>query len=177
MEKPHIESFTHCPVCGSGDFPLLPDQTRSCGSCGYHDFNNPIVAVAALIINDKNQMLMIRRGKDPRKGFLAMPGGFVDVNETVEHAVCREIKEEIGLELSELKYLCSHPNEYVYQHRIRPVCDIFFQARVSHDNVVLSAEEVASCEWVTVASIRPEELAFESMRYALKALRDLSKVS
>ena len=55
----------------------------------------------------------MRRAKEPAKGTLDLPGGFVDMYETVEDGMRREIKEETGLDVTEIQYLFSSPNVYV----------------------------------------------------------------
>lgn len=166
-----INAYTHCPLCGSSDYAHESSGHRHCRACGHRDFNNPITAVAALILDPENRLLLIRRAKDPGKGRLAMPGGFVDAHESLEQAVHREIAEEVGLELTAVRYLCSHPNDYTYHDRTRPVCDVFFLARATSFNVILQREEVADWQICPLAEINPSELAFDSMRHALAVLR------
>jgi 8-oxo-dGTP diphosphatase len=58
----------------------------------------PLIAVDAIIIFD-GKIVLIRRKNPPFQGQYALPGGFVDVGETVEQAVIREAKEETGLDI------------------------------------------------------------------------------
>jgi len=62
------------------------------------------VTIDALIIKD-NKILLIKRGADPFKGFWGTPGGYVEWDETVEDAVKREVKEELGLDTTSLKFV------------------------------------------------------------------------
>jgi len=166
-----IAAYTQCPLCGSADYRLEPPGQRHCQACGHRDFNNPITAVAALILDPGGNLLLIRRAKDPAKGMLAMPGGFVDAKETLEDAIHREISEEIGLALNSVAYLTSYPNDYSYRGLVRPVCDVFFTARAESFGVILEREEVTDWQLRPLADIDPAELAFDSMRHALAALR------
>ena len=59
-------------------------------------YKNPLPTVDA-IIESKNKIVLIRRGNEPFKGKLALPGGFIDHLETAEHAAVREAEEETGL--------------------------------------------------------------------------------
>ncbi|MGO1119070.1 NUDIX domain-containing protein [Rhodovibrionaceae bacterium A322] len=61
----------------------------------------PKLSVDCVVITPQQEVLMIRRGWPPEKGALALPGGFVEVGETVERACVRELAEETGLRLSE----------------------------------------------------------------------------
>jgi ADP-ribose pyrophosphatase YjhB (NUDIX family) len=170
MGKELISSYTRCPVCGSDAYLAEPPGQRSCRECGHRDFNNPIVAVAAVILDAKDHVLLIQRAKDPAKGKLAMPGGFVDRGESLEDAVHREIAEEIGLSLKSVTYLCSHPNSYCYQSLDRPVCDVIFLAEAETFDVVLQQEEVKAWSLIRLVDINPQDLAFDSMRHALAVL-------
>jgi NADH pyrophosphatase NudC (nudix superfamily) len=170
-----VAAYTHCPLCGSPDYdhaPATTGGTRHCRACGHRDFNNPVAAVAALILDPQQRILLIRRAKDPARGLLALPGGFVDPGESLEQAVQREVAEEIGLAITGLRYLTSHPNPYAYAGLIRPVCDVFFQAHAASFEVVLQHSEVTDWQLRPLAELDPAELAFDSMRHAVAILRD-----
>ena len=58
--------------------------------------DRPVVGVGAVVVKD-DQVLLIRRGKPPRAGEWSLPGGGVELGETTEAAVLREVREETGL--------------------------------------------------------------------------------
>jgi 8-oxo-dGTP diphosphatase len=58
-----------------------------------------VVGVAAVIWNDRREVLLIRRTKQPRQGEWSLPGGKVEFGERLEDALKREIREETGLEI------------------------------------------------------------------------------
>lgn len=60
----------------------------------------PVLGVAAVIWNDAQAVLLIRRTKEPRKGQWSLPGGKVEFGESLEDAVRREVREETGLEIA-----------------------------------------------------------------------------
>ena len=64
----------------------------------------PLLTVDALIIFE-GELVLIKRGNPPYKGRFALPGGFVEVGETVEDATVREAKEETGLDIEIIKLL------------------------------------------------------------------------
>lgn len=63
------------------------------------------LACGAAIVRD-NKILLIQRLTEPEAGCWGIPGGKVDWLETVEHAVVREIREEVGIELAGISFLC-----------------------------------------------------------------------
>ena len=137
-----------------------------CADCGFRLYFNPAVAVAVFIQGDDGRILLIRRAKDPGAGLLAPPGGFIDIGETAETAVHREIREKIGLRLEAVRFLCSRPNEYLFGGVTYPVLDLFFTARALGTASTADPEEVRAVEWLAPSRIRIEDLAFPSMRQA-----------
>lgn len=66
-----------------------------CRQCSWIHYENPRVIVAALCLW-QNQVLLCRRAIAPRYGFWTLPGGFMEIGETLEQATCREVREEAG---------------------------------------------------------------------------------
>lgn len=170
--------FKFCPNCGEKiDLGNLGDYRRfwKC-NCGFELFNNVAAAVGLVIklTDEKNagKILFERRAKEPRKGFLAFPGGFVDPDETAEKACARECMEEIGVQPEKIKYIASFPNTYTYNGIQYKTCDIFFEATLPK-NAELKAQEseVLSFEPRFVRNMNELEelpLAFESARKTLE---------
>ena len=65
--------------------------------CGFVYYFNSSAATAIFITNRVGELLVVRRAKEPAKGTFDLPGGFVDMYETAEEAIIREVKEETGL--------------------------------------------------------------------------------
>ncbi len=148
-----------------------------CGQCGYSHYFSPCTAVGALIVDDKQQMLFIVRAKDPGKGKLGLPGGFVDANETAEQSLVREIKEELNLHVSRFQYLASFPNEYAYSGVVIPVTDLFFVTHVeSLNNIIVQEGEVHDWKFLPLAEVDGSMLAFKTHEQALNAYRQQLRV-
>jgi ADP-ribose pyrophosphatase YjhB (NUDIX family) len=125
--------------------------------------------VAAFVLDPRGRALFIRRAREPSKGKLGLPGGFVDSGETAEAALRREVSEEVGIDLAGLDYLGSWANRYPTPHGIVPVCDLFFIAHVESNRTRPATEEVSDVAWIMPAELAEGDFAFESMLAARNA--------
>ena len=162
--------FRYCPSCGAA----LPEVGRiplQCSACPFVYYFNPTVAAAAYLFNQQGESLFIRRAKEPAKGKLAIPGGFIDFQETAEAALEREVLEEVGLKIEQIRYLGSCTNDYNYRGVVYPVVDLIFTANAIQADQAQPLDGVAGVEWKRVSDVDPEELAFPSLRMGLKLLQ------
>jgi len=165
MEPKH--SFRFCPRCGWGRSPVRKQSYFHCDACGYRLYFNAATAVACFARDPKGRVLFIRRAKEPAKGKLAVPGGFVDFGETAEEALCREMLEEVDMQISGLEYLCSYPNKYHYRGLTYWTVDVFFSAKAVSGQAV-PLDEVADVFWLKPSQVKLAKLAFPSVRKAWK---------
>ncbi len=158
--------YRFCPRCGAACDPV-PDGARfECAACHFVLYFNPAIAVAAIVRNAQGRILFIRRGREPGKGKLAFPGGFVDIGETAERALLREFKEEVNLPLSRIQFLCSVPNRYFYREITYPTVDVFFTAVADAPGEAAAPGEVECVTWLLPAEVQGDTLAFPSMAEA-----------
>lgn len=66
-----------------------------------YDYPRPMLTADCVVVNEKREVLLVRRGGEPFKGCWALPGGFMEMDETIEHCAVRELEEETGLKVSE----------------------------------------------------------------------------
>lgn len=161
------DAFLHCPQCGTA--AAHPGQAPfHCERCSFLLYFNPAIAVGAVLLAPDDSVLLIRRAKDPHRGKLSVPGGFVDAGEIAEDALRREIREEVGLDVPRLDYLCSLPNVYHYRGVTYQVLDFFYLGRVEEKTVQADPGEVAEVCWLPRDAITLEEIAFDSVRAMLR---------
>ena len=100
---PWIAATLHyCSRCGARarDRRRSPEENRerlACDACGFIAYVNPRLVVTAIPVTDDGEVVLLRRGIEPGRGWWAQPGGFLEVDETVAEAAIRETLEETGL--------------------------------------------------------------------------------
>jgi NAD+ diphosphatase len=154
----------YCPKCGCNAF-ITNDNGRSfiCEGCRFNFFMNNSAAVACLIFNDQGKLLLARRAVDPAKGMLDLPGGFVEPKESAEAAVMREIKEELGVLVTNAEYLASFPNEYIYSGFSVFTVDLAFICTVDDLSAIVPADDVSEVEFFFPKDVKMGELCSQSM--------------
>ena len=162
-----MDEYNFCPRCGK---PLSVKRLFGvdrpyCPHCGYIVFRDPKLAVGALIVDD-GRVLLVRRGVIPRKGFWAMPSGFVEYDEQPRPALAREIREETGLEAEIGRVLdvfpISDPN--------KKGVFLLFEARVIGGELK-PGDDVTEARWFAMDEIPWDELAFLQLRDSLEAMQ------
>jgi NADH pyrophosphatase NudC (nudix superfamily) len=159
--------FTHCPVCGSSKFIQNNVKSMRCESCGFVFYINASAAVAAFIQNERGDLLVCKRGKEPVKGTLDLPGGFIDDNESAEQALNREIKEELEAKVTKSTYLFSLPNEYEYSGFTVPTLDLFFVCTLKSIKNLKPSDDVEDCFFIPLNEINPQLFGLNSVRKAV----------
>jgi len=93
-------NFKYCPICKE----LLEESfiegkdRQHCKECGWIHYLNPVPVVSCLVSNGKGELLLIKRGIEPCLGAWALPGGYMEIDETSPEAGARELLEETGLD-------------------------------------------------------------------------------
>jgi ADP-ribose pyrophosphatase YjhB (NUDIX family) len=136
-----------------------------CPRCGWvHYFAPQVAAVAVVTRAEDDRFLLVKRGEDPGKGLWGLPGGFVEMGETVTQALTREILEETGfvVEVGELVGVWSFYNN---SKKIAGVA-VVYRTSVT-DGELEIASDSTDARWVTWQELESFELAFDTHREAL----------
>ena len=98
-----FNEINFCPRCGASliEAERFGRLRPVCPSCDWIYFADPKVAAAALI-EQEEQILLVRRANNPQRGLWTLPAGFVDANEDPVRAVERECLEETGLHVGDI---------------------------------------------------------------------------
>lgn len=170
-----LAQFKFCPKCGSNRFVENNFKSKKCEDCGFVYYFNSCSATVALIVNERNELLVATRASDPAKGTLDLPGGFVDMYETAEEAVTREVKEETNLELIDVSYLFSIPNIYVYSDFEVHTLDMVYLCKIEGVPNVKAEDDVAKLEFIRIEDLNPELFGLTSIREVIKRVKNQFK--
>lgn len=99
-----------CGVCG-GLMKLHTDISKRCEHCGKEVWPQLATAIIVLIHRGPDEVLLAK-GRNFKRDFYGLIAGFVETGETLEEAVCREVKEETGLQIKNIRYFDSQPWPY-----------------------------------------------------------------
>jgi 8-oxo-dGTP diphosphatase len=93
-------SERYCPHCGHDgiETQLIAERSRTvCPGCGTVFYRNPLPVAAAVVLNERREVLLVRRKHEPYRGMWCLPMGFAELSETIVEAAQRELAEETGL--------------------------------------------------------------------------------
>jgi 8-oxo-dGTP diphosphatase len=94
------EALRYCASCGERveHRPSEESQRLVCGACGFVFYRNPLPVAASVLLNDSREVLLVKRRQAPHRGEWCLPTGFAELEESIEAAALRELKEETGIE-------------------------------------------------------------------------------
>jgi ADP-ribose pyrophosphatase YjhB (NUDIX family) len=162
------EVFKYCPFCGASAFTWDGQKSHRCATCGRKLYTNEAAATVALIANAQGELLFTRRKYEPAKGTLDLPGGFVDIGESSEQAIVREVKEELNLDVGQLQFFGSFPNQYLYGDVVYFTLDLAFACTVADLSTLRAGDDAAACLFIDPRTVKPEEIGLTSIRSIVK---------
>ena len=155
--------FTYCPHCGSkltkkeiGDEGLVP----FCEPCSMPLFDMFATCVICAVTNEYDEVALLKQGYLSDTRYVCV-SGFMKIGEAAEECACREIEEEIGQKVEELRFVKSYPYEK------KEMLMLGFHAKVKKAELVLS-KEVDDAEWVpfseALGKIREGSIAWQLVK-------------
>ena len=126
-----------------------------------YEYPHPAVTVDVAVFTQQNnqlKLLLIQRAHDPYKGKWALPGGFVDIDEDLDNAARRELKEETGISVGDIEQL--HTYGAPDRDPRERVITVVYTTLISSNEVQLQpASDAAAAEWFDINQL--PELAFD----------------
>ena len=165
-----LHQFHFCPKCGAQNFVENNEKSKKCLDCGLVYYFNSSAAVVAVIENEKNEILVATRVADPAKGTFDLPGGFIDMHETAEEAVYREVLEETGLKINSVYYLFSIPNLYVNSDFEVHTVDMFFRCKTDDFSHLKANDDVSELQFIARENLNPDDFGLISIRKGIEKL-------
>lgn len=137
-------------------------MAKRCEECGRDDYQNPSVTVDAVATREGTEgqeLLMIKRGKEPQEweGMWAFPGGFVDYGEDPEDAVIRELLEETGVvgKYPLALTILGKPGRDPRKHCV----GLFYLVEVDSDSEPVGGDDAIDAQWVPIHQLKQENVA------------------
>lgn len=130
----------YCGSCATPTEVAPTERARRCPRCGLHAFPRLAPAMITLVHRDDGRVLLARNARWPTAMYSCL-AGFVEPGESVEDAVRREVREEVGVEVDSLRYFGSQP--WPFPHSLM----LGFHARYAGGEIVVDGEEIADARW------------------------------
>jgi len=173
MANHPLNAFKYCPKCGSSQFDIQDEKSKKCQTCNFQYFNNASAAVGAFICNSKGQLLLCKRAFPPAQGMLDLPGGFVDLNETAEQALVRELNEELDIKCTSYHYCTSFPNTYLFSNFTVHTLDLFYEVQLPKNSTICVHDDVSDYQFWDIQAIPLNKIGLDSIRHAIQYYQTL----
>jgi NAD+ diphosphatase len=131
-------------LCGRCGVPLKTSQTeraKECPQCGLLQF--PRLTPAIIVLVERGNELLLARSRHFMPGMYSVLAGFVEPGESLEEAVVREVREEVGISVKDIKYFGSQP--WPFPHSLM----IGFVATYAGGKISLDDSEIEDAGWFT----------------------------
>ena len=130
-----------CGSCGAPLSPVAHERARQCPACRtlFYPGASPAVIVAVL----RDDQILLAHNRNFRPGLFSLLAGFVDPGETLEQAAAREIREEVGISVRDLRYVASQP--WPFPNSLM----VAFQATYAGGDLHVDGHEIEQAGWFT----------------------------
>ena len=129
----------YCGRCGNPTQHHDRDRAKLCPSCGHTQY--PRISPCVIVLVTRGYEVLLARSPQFPRGMFSTLAGFVEPGETLEMTVHREIKEEVGVDVTNLKYMGSQP--WPFPHSLM----VGFHAEYKSGDIVLQDDEIAEAGW------------------------------
>ncbi len=162
----------HCWECGA---PVTTEfvegrDRKVCTACRTILYENPAPTTAALITNKNNELLLVKRARNPEKSAWCLPGGFLEVGESPEQGVLRELKEETNLEGTVESLVGLAPS---MRGHWGDVVVIGFAVQVN-GGVIQPGDDAEAAQYFSFGAL--PQLAFQTHRHLINLFRESGRL-
>lgn len=128
-----------CGACGTPTIEMADERARRCPSCAAIFF--PVVSPAVIVAVTRGDELLLAHNRHFRAGMFSLLAGFVEPGETLEQAAMREVREEVGIEIDDLRYVASQPWSFPNSLMVG------FRARHVRGELAVDGKEIEQAGW------------------------------
>ena len=141
-----LRDHKYCGRCGSTMQQVTWEMAMHCHRCGHRVY--PRVSPCIIVAVRRDDKILLAQGvRHKSAGFFSTLAGFVESAETLENAVHREVKEEVGIEVKNLEYFGSQP--WPFPHSLM----VGYLAEYESGDLVLQENEIASADWFDIDAL------------------------
>lgn len=141
------QTHNYCGACGSRTEDKADEMAKICTQCGL--INYPRVTPAIIVAVMKGKQILLARNSQARLPFYSVLAGFVEPSETLEECVCREIREEVGITVENIRYFGSQP--WPFPNSLM----IGFTAEYAAGKIQIDSNELSEAGWFDKDSLPP----------------------
>jgi NAD+ diphosphatase len=138
-------AHAYCGRCGASTRLHDKERARVCSACGAVYF--PRISPAVITLVHRGHEVLLAHGHQMRPGFYALVAGFVEPGETLERAVAREVREEVGVEVTDLRYFGSQAWPFPSQLMVG------FTARYAGGDIEVQESEITDASWFPIDAL------------------------
>ncbi len=169
IKKESYKDINFCIRCGN-ELSIQNDNEDKlrphCEKCGWIFYKNPIPASACVILNDKNEIVIIKRKFEPNPGAWALPSGYIEINQNPEECAIEEMKEETGLDGEIIEFLGYYPD---YSPIYEKVISFGFLMKVIGGKLQ-AGDDATEARYVTFDDC--PKIVFPSHRYFIEKVKE-----
>lgn len=137
----------YCGQCGAPTVQENHQHSRRCSRCGLTTF--PRLSPAVIVLVTRGREVLLARSPRFTPGMYSTLAGFVEPGESLEECIHREIREEVGVEVANLRYFGSQP--WPFPHSLM----IGFHAEYAGGDIVVDGEEIEAAGWFPLIKLPP----------------------
>jgi 8-oxo-dGTP diphosphatase len=163
-----LKTFRFCPFCAAALVRknIHGKRMKACPECGFIDFQNARPTAGAVIVNEKNEVLLARRARPPHKDMWNLPGGFLEKWEHPREGAIRELKEETGLDIEITGFLDIHIGNYNDPEQgFFQTFNVYYAARIGKGKLK-AADDTSELRYFPLDEL--PKMAFECDRQAIE---------
>ncbi|MEO0431121.1 MAG: NAD(+) diphosphatase [Cyanobacteria bacterium J06656_5] len=137
----------YCGCCATPMEQSLHERVKRCPQCNLRQY--PRLSPAVIMLVSRGSEVLLARAPRFREGLYSVLAGFVEPGESLEETVAREVREEVGVEITDIRYFGSQP--WPFPNSLM----IGFTARYASGEIVIDPVEIEAADWFTKDSLPP----------------------